>query len=137
MKSTIHVRRHGLRSYRSTLDLGGEGEAKKLTVPRWYFISQNSDPYFDHVLKPLRQGTRALQSRPPCLGGVRVQPNLKSAALDNRHELISQGSGMWPRSRVFHASAQPSSRAMLSASVELCGASEPLCLRIVLFLAAV
>ena len=75
MKSTIHVRRHGLRSYRSTLDLGGEGEAKKLTVPRWYFISQKPDPYFDPVLKPLRQGTRALQSRPPCLGGVRVQPD--------------------------------------------------------------
>ena len=70
MKSTIHVRRHGSRSHRSTLDLGGEGEAKKLFAPRWYFISQKPDPYFDHVSEPLREGTRALlQSSPPCLRG--------------------------------------------------------------------
>ena len=41
MKSTIHARRHGLRSHRSFLDLGGKGEAKKLIVQRFYLISQN------------------------------------------------------------------------------------------------
>ena len=40
MKSTIHARRHGLRNRWSTLDLGGKGEANKLIVQRWYFISQ-------------------------------------------------------------------------------------------------
>ena len=75
MKSTIHARWHGSRSRRSTLDLGGEGEAEKLFVPRWYFISQKPDPYFDHVLEPFHEGTRALQSSPSRLGGVRVQPD--------------------------------------------------------------
>ena len=39
MKSTIHARRHGLRKRWSTLDLGGQGEANKLIVRGWYFIS--------------------------------------------------------------------------------------------------
>ena len=72
MESTLHVRRHGLRSHRSTLDLGGKGEAKKMIVPGWYFISQKPDPYFVHVLEPHHEDTRALQSSPPCLGSLRV-----------------------------------------------------------------
>ena len=58
-------------------------------------------------------------------------PIWKSAALDNGHKLFSQGSGMWARSRIFHASVRQSSKATIrgkcgsvrQASFLVCGSS--------------
>ena len=66
-----------------------------MCLPLWLYLLPPffliPDPYFDHVLKPIREGTRALQSSCPCMGSVRVQPDLEIGCVGQRTQTFFTG----------------------------------------------